>query len=146
MKILLSIVFTFLTLQAFAQDRPLIRGMNLTQLGNFIYDAATPGKPKTPAQIAVDQIKDLGVTHIVLNPQAKMFDPRGNDIVPDVSNIERNSERARYKRLIDYIYSKGMTVGIRPIFFVVKPDGTFPYTESQADGSTKITPPMASAP
>lgn len=137
MKSLLSIVLMFFALGAIAQDRPLVKGMNLTQLGNFIYDAAVAGKPKTPAQIAVDQIKDLGATHVVLNPQAKMFDPRGNDLVPDVSNVERNAERARYKRLIDYIHSQGMTVGIRPIFFVVKPDGTFPYTEAQADGSTK---------
>lgn len=137
MKLMISLVMLLLAQVAFAQDRPLVRGMNLTQLGNFIYDAAVPGKPKTAAQIAVDQIKSLGATHVVLNPQAKMFDPRGNDLVPDVPNSDRNAERARYKRLIDYIHSQGMTVGMRPIFFVVKPDGSFPYLESQTDGSTK---------
>jgi hypothetical protein len=30
-----------------------------------------------------------------------------------------------------------MTVGIRPIFFVVKPDGTFPYRELQPNGEIK---------
>lgn len=135
---LLTLLFTLLlAIPAIAQDRPLVRGMNLTQLGQFIYDAAPAGKPKTPAQVAVDQMQAMGVTHVVLNPQAKMFDPRGNDLVPDVPNSERAQERARYKRLIDYIHSKGMTVGIRPIFFIVKPDGSFPYLETLADGTTK---------
>lgn len=138
MKTLLSLVMMFMTTLAWSQARPLVRGMNLTQLGQFIYDAGAPGAPKTPAQIAVDEIKKLGATHVVLNPQAKMTDPRGSDMIPEVSNAERNAERARYKRLIDYIRSQGMTVGIRPIFFVIKPDGTFPYTEAQSDGSTKV--------
>lgn len=136
MKLLL-IYLTLVALPALAQDRPLVRGMNLTQLGQFIYDAALPGQPKTAAQVAVDQLAEIGVTHVVLNPQAKMFDPRGSDMIPDVPNAQRAAERTRYKRLIDYIRSKGMTVGLRPIFFVVKPDGSFPYLESQADGSTK---------
>lgn len=135
---LLTLLFTLLlAVPAIAQDRPLVRGMNLTQLGNFIYDAAPAGKPKTPAQVAVDQMYAMGVTHVVLNPQAKMFDPRGNDLFPDVPNSQRAQERARYKRLIDYIHSKGMTVGIRPIFFIVKPDGTFPYIETLPDGTSR---------
>src|SRR5690606_15792269 len=135
---LLTLLFTLLlAIPAIAQDRQLVRGMNLTQLGQFIYDAAPAGKPKTPAQVAVDQMQTMGVTHVVLNPQAKMFDPRGNDLIPDVPNAQRAQERARYKRLIDYIHSKGMTVGIRPIFFVVKPDGSFPYVEVSADGTSK---------
>lgn len=137
MKLLFSLLVLIMSTTSFAQDRPLVRGMNLTQLGSFIYDAAPAGKPKTAAQIAVDQIKELGANHIVLNPQARMFDPRGNDLVPEVPNSERNAERARYKRLIDYIHAQGMTVGLRPIFFVVKPDGSFPYLETQTDGSTK---------
>lgn len=136
---LLTFIFTLaLAAQVAANDRPLVRGMNLTQLGNFIYDAAVGNAPKTPAQIAVDQIKSLGATHVVLNPQSKMIDPRGSDLIPEVPVADRNTERARYKRLIDYIHSQGMTVGIRPIFFVVKPDGTFPYTEAMPDGSTKV--------
>lgn len=114
-----------------------VRGMNLTQLGDFIYDAAPQGRPKTAAQVAVDQIKALGANHVILNPQAKMFDPRGNDIVPDIPINQRNDERNRYKRLIDYIHRQGMTVGIRPIFFVVGPSGEFPYIETLPDGTKK---------
>lgn len=131
---LLALLVSF---SALAQ-RPLVRGMNLTQLGGFVYDAAPAGQAKMPAQIAVDDIHKLGARHVVLNPQAKMIDPKGSDLFPEVGPAERNSERARYKRLIDYIRSKGMTVGLRPIFFVVKPDGTFPYTERQPNGTTKI--------
>src|SRR5690606_41039759 len=100
---------------AFAQNA-YVKGMNLTQLGEFIYDAAPEGRPKTAAQIAVDQIKSLGANHVILNPQARMTDPRGNDVIPDVPINERNDERNRYKRLISYIHKQGMTVGIRPIF------------------------------
>lgn len=120
------------------QMQPIVRGMNLTQLGHFVYDAAVGSASKTPAQIAVDQIKSLGATHVVLNPQAKMIDPRGSDLIPEIGIGERSSERSRYKRLIDYIHSQGMTVGIRPIFFVIAPDGTFPYIETMSDGSTKV--------
>lgn len=137
MKQITIIFFLMLTQVVFAQKQ-LVSGMNLTQLGQFVYDASVGSAPKTPAQVAVDQIKKLGANHIVLNPQAKMIDPRGSNLIPEVPVSERNNERARYKRLIDYIRSQGMTVGIRPIFFVVGPNGTFPYTETQADGSTKI--------
>lgn len=132
----LFVLLLLVSLSAMAQ-RPLVRGMNLTQLGGFIYDAAPAGQAKLPAQVAVDHIYNLGARHVLLNPQAKMIDPRGSDMIPEVGPAERNNERARYKRLIDYIRSKGMTVGLRPIFFVVKPDGTFPYTERQSDGSMK---------
>jgi len=122
---------------SFADTKTWVRGMNLTEQGDFHYDAAN-GPEKTPAQIAVDQIQQLGANHIVLNPRATMNDPKGNDIFPMTSVGARSEERSRYKRLIDYIHSKGMTVGIRPIFFVVKPDGTFPYVETLPDGSKKI--------
>jgi hypothetical protein len=138
MKLTFAFVMLVVTTLAWSESRPMVRGMNLTQLGQFIYDAAAPGASKTPAQVAVDEIKKLGATHVVLNPQAKMIDPRGSDLIPEVGISERNNERTRYKRLIDYIHSQGMTVGIRPIFFVIKPDGTFPFTEAQADGSTKV--------
>lgn len=138
MKIIIAFVALIMTTMGWSQSRPLVRGMNLTQLGQFVYDAAPAGQPKTAAQIAVDEIKNLGSTHVVLNPQAKMIDPRGSDLIPEVTNSERNNERARYKRLIEYIRSQGMTVGIRPIFFVIRPDGTFPYKEIMPDGSSKI--------
>lgn len=137
MKLFIFMFSLIMSVEAFARDIEMVRGMNLTQLGNFVYDAALPGKPKTPAQIAVDQIKKLGVKHIVLNPQARMYNPRGNELIPEVPNAERNQERQRYKRLIDYIHSQGMTVGIRPIFFVVGPNGEFPYVETLHDGTVK---------
>ncbi len=132
-NLFLIILMSSIAFSANAND--LVRGMNLTELGNFIYDANPRGE-KTPAQVAVDQIYDLGARHVVLNPIAKMFDPRGNDLEPAVGPGGRSKERQRYGRLIKYIKSKGMTVGMRPIFFVLKKDGTFPYTE-EIDGVTK---------
>ncbi len=137
MKLILLLLTCLIAQPGWAQSRPLVKGMNLTQLGNFVYDAAAPGAPKTAAQVAVDEIKNLGATHVVLNPVATMTNPKGSDLIPEIPVSGRNLERARYKRLIDYIHSQGMTVGMRPIFFVVKPDGTFPYTEAMPDGSTK---------
>ena len=123
-----------------AQTRvnPMVGGMNLTEQGNFKYDAAPAGSAKTQAQIAVDEIKALGARHIILNPRATMTNPKGNDVFPSVPAAQRGEERARYKRLIDYIHSQGLTVGIRPIFFVVRSDGTFPYREVQPDGKVKL--------
>jgi hypothetical protein len=113
-------------------------GMNLTEQQNFAYDAALPGAPKTPAQVAVDQIRSLGANHVILNPRAIMTNPKGSDLLPVTPVSDRSAERARYKRLIDYIHSLGMTVGIRPIFFVVKPDGSFPYIEVLPNGGKKL--------
>ena len=124
--------------QAQARTNPMIGGMNLSEQGSFIYDAAPAGGAKTQAQIAVDQIKALGARHVILNPRATMTDPKGNDLFPMVPITERGKERARYQRLIQYIHSIGLTVGIRPIFFVVRPNGTFPYREVQPDGKEKI--------
>ena len=129
-----SVVYMY---SAFA-DTNLIRGMNLTEQGKFLYDAAPAGQAELPAQIAVDQIQALGANHVILNPRAIMNNPKGMDIIPMTIPRDRSEERNRYQRLISYIHSKGMSVGIRPIFFVVKPDGTFPYIETLPDGSKKI--------
>ncbi len=115
-----------------------VKGMNLTEQEGFPYDATLDGSAKTAAQNAVDQIKALGANQVILNPRAIMTDPKGSNVVPMTPIEERSKERARYIRLIQYIHSQGMSVGIRPIFFVVKPDGTFPYIETRADGSKKI--------
>ncbi|MBU6154219.1 MAG: hypothetical protein KGP28_07940 [Bdellovibrionales bacterium] len=115
-----------------------VRGINLTEQDGFVYDANPAGTQKSPAQIAVDQIKALGANHVILNPRAIMTDPKGSDVVPVTQIQERAKERSRYLRLMEYIHSLGMTVGIRPIFFVVRPDGTFPYIEIKPDGSRKI--------
>lgn len=136
-RLLLLLAFAFIS-QAMAQYQPIVRGMNLTELGNYIYDANPIGsKDKTFAQVAVDELYAMGVRHVVLNPRATMTNPKGNDLYPVVPAGERAQERQRYKRLIDYIHSKGMTVGMRPIFFVVKPDGTFPYVETK-NGTNKL--------
>jgi hypothetical protein len=137
MKTLLILALFLVNLSASAAVK-MVHGMNLTQLGTYVYDAATGNSPKTPAQIAVDQIKAMGATHVVLNPTATMTDPFGSDVIPELGPSERNAERARYKRLIDYIHAQGMTVGLRPIFFVIHPDGRFPYRERLPDGTDKV--------
>lgn len=134
MKLLLALILIIKSV--YASD--FVSGMNLTELGNFKYDAAGPGEEKTAAQIAVDHIYELGARHIVLNPVATMQNPRGFEVKPNTPASERRDERGRYLRLIKYIKSKGMSVGLRPIFFVVKPDGTFPYVEIDARGQKKV--------
>lgn len=114
-----------------------VRGMNLTEIGGFQYDAADPGQPKTEAQVAVDRMKAIGIRHVVLNPRAVMYDPKGVDVIPMVQPTERAGERVRYQKLINYIHSQGMTVGLRPIFFVMHSDGRFPYVEELPGGAKK---------
>lgn len=135
MKLLLMLVLMF---NSFAFANEMVKGMNLTELGSFKYAANDLGMEKTPAQIAVDQIYDLGARHIVLNPTGIMTDPNGNTIIPKTSVSERSQERSRYKKLIKYIHSKGMSVGLRPIFFVVHPDGRFPYVERGPNGNEVV--------
>lgn len=135
---ILLILGLFFQMQMAVAAGDLVRGMNLTEQGVYVYDATPADQSKLPAQIAVDQIQALGTNHVILNPRAIMNNPRGTDIIPLVAARDRSEERNRYQRLIRYIHSKGMSVGIRPIFFVVKPDGTFPYIENLPDGSKKI--------
>lgn len=112
------------------------QGFNLTEYGHFIYDASE--EQKTEAQSAVDQAKSLGANHIELNVRARMIGPYSNEIIPAIPAQESANELKRMKRLMDYIHAQNMTVGIRPIFFVVGPQGEFPYQETRSDGS-KIT-------
>lgn len=115
-----------------------IAGFNLTESEGFVYDAsATSVEPQTPAQISVDHAKRLGANHIILNVRAIMKGPYSTEIIPVTPPAERAAEAKRMVRLIKYIQSQGMTVGLRPIFFVVGPNGEFPYFEKQADGSIK---------
>jgi len=105
-------------LQALASSKLEVKGFNLTQLGDHVYDA-NPSGDKTEAQKAVDYIYELGGRHIVLIPEARMESVTGSAIVPQTPiGGERAKERARYIRLMKYITSKGMTVGIRPIILV----------------------------
>lgn len=114
-----------------------VAGMNLSETDNLLYDAGRPGENKLPSQLAVDSLKALGFTHIILNPRAQMKDPYGSEIIPVIPAQNRRQERERYQRLMSYIHSVGMTVGIRPIFFLVRPDGAFPYVERLANGTLK---------
>lgn len=132
---LISIVAFLITTPALAQD--LVKGFNLTEAENFPYDASVEGA-KTLAQEAVDHAFRLGSNHIILNVRATMKGPFSNEITPVTPPSDRANEAKRMARLIRYIKSKKMSVGIRPIFFVVGPNGEFPYSEIQPDGTKKI--------
>lgn len=132
-KIYVLILALFAALPSMAQ----IGGFNLTENTGFNYDAAPAGQSKKPAQTAVDEIKRLGGKHVILNVRAIMKGPRSTEIVPVTPPAERASEAKRMIALMKYIKEQGLTVGIRPIFFVVGPNGEFPYFEKQADGTTK---------
>ena len=107
-------------------------GFNLTERTGFVFDA-NPQGDKTDAQRAVDEIKRLGGEHVLLNVTATMVTGRGNEIIPSTPPAERANERIRMVRLMNYIHSQNMTVGIRPILFVVGPQGEFPYYEFLRD-------------
>lgn len=111
-------------------------GVSLTELGTYLYDAA-PSGDKTEAQKRVDQLYDAGIRHIVLTPVAHMTDPRKSEITPNTLPGERPNERKRYLRLINYIHSKNMTVGIRPVFLVVDSNGNTPFVETLPNGKEK---------
>ncbi len=115
-----------------------VGGFNLTESGSFVYDADPTGNTKLEAQIKVDQAKKLGSKHIVLNMVGKMVTGRGNEVVSTTPPAEKSKEVQRVIRLIKYIKSQGLTVGIRPIFFVVGPNGEFPYYETIASGQKKL--------
>lgn len=135
-KIILASLGIFLSWQTSAQSN-YINAFNITENGVHYYDAAAPGQPKKPAQIAVDEAKRLGANHVVLNLRATMTGPYSNEVNPVTAPSERTLEARRLIALIKYIKSIGMTVGLRPIFFVVGPNGEFPYSEKMPDGSVK---------
>jgi len=131
------LAFLFLSNLGFASQN-LISGFNLTETDIVKYDASASGPTKTTAQNIVDQLFELGVRHINLSPRATMQGPWANELNLTTRPEDRSEERRRYLRLIKYIHEKGMTVGIRPIFFVVDVNGRTPYVERLADGSEKI--------
>ena len=133
-KIITALIVVFLGTSIFAQTG----GFNLTESGSFVYDADPSGANKTAAQKAVDEIKRLGSKHIELNVTATMITGYGTEIIPVTPPADRANESRRLLRLIKYIKDQGLTVGIRPIFFVVGPNGEFPYTEILPDGSKKF--------
>ncbi len=135
MKFLFALL-TVALLGATSQAK-VVAGFNLTENDGFLYDAAVGTAPKTLAQKAVDEAKRLGSNHIILNVRATMTGPYSSEIIPVTPPAERSKEAMRMARLIKYVQSQGMTVGIRPIFFVVGPNGEFPYYEKQSDGTLK---------
>lgn len=114
-----------------------VRGFNLTEIGSFRYDAQDAGA-KTEAQNRVDALYDLGVRQINLVPRAIMRNPRGVELIPITTPSERPEERRRYLRLMSYVHSKGMKVGVRPIFLVVDAQGNTPYIETLPNGEKWI--------
>lgn len=116
---------------------PMVKGANLTETGDYLFDAAIGNGEKTAAQKMVDKTFEIGVRHIVLSPRAVMTHPRNSEITPLTPPEKRADERKRIVRLVSYIHSKGMTVGIRPIFFVIDENGHTPYVETLPDGSKK---------
>ena len=136
MKFLISLILTVFAFASVANAKN-VAGFNLTETDGFLYDAAPATAPKTLAQQAVDEAKRLGSNHIILNVRATMTGPYSTEIIPVTPPAERSKEAMRMGRLVKYIQSQNMTVGIRPIFFVVGPNGEFPYFEKQADGTMK---------
>lgn len=114
-----------------------VKGFNLSESDGFVYDAVTSGAA-TPAMIAVDEAKRLGSNHIILNVRGKMVGPESTEVVPMTPPAERANEARRIARLSAYIKAQGMTVGIRPIFFVFGPQGEFPYIQKFANGTEKV--------
>lgn len=114
-----------------------VRGVTLTEQGEYVFDASEDPNRKTGAQEIVDKVSRLGVRHIVLTPRAVMTHPKNSEVIPLTAPQNRADEKRRLTRLISYIHSKGLTVGIRPILFVVDEDGNTPYVETLPDGTKK---------
>ncbi len=116
-----------------------IAGFNLTENGGELnYDASTDPQQLTEAQKRVLEVQKLGANHIILNVRATMVGGTSTEILSVTPPADRSKEAQRMLRLIHYIKSLGMTVGLRPIFFVVGPHGEFPYEETLANGQKKL--------
>lgn len=116
-----------------------VAGFNLTENGgDLIYDASTDPNQLTEAQRRIIEVKALGTNHIILNVRATMVGGTSTEIIPVTPPADRAKEAQRMTRLIRFIKSQGMTVGLRPIFFVVGPNGEFPYEAALPDGSKKL--------
>lgn len=132
--------FTWLLLTSLSTatvEVPLVQGATLTELGDYLFDASLNPNEKTAAQKRVDEAFEVGIRHIVLTPRAVMTHPKNSEIIPLTPPQKRSDERKRLVRLISYIHSKKMTVGIRPILFVVDENGRTPFVEDLPDGSKK---------
>lgn len=120
-KVALAALLPALLLSEGLQASAYVRGFSLTDDTSIAYKAnlaATSDAEKTDAQKAVDQIKRLGGKHVVLLPKARMEGPFSNVIIDETPETYKASRAKNYATLIQYIHNQGMTVGIRPIFFV----------------------------
>ena len=129
MKTIIMITFSLISISAFSAEMNSVQGFNLTETGQFIYTANPEGEDKSQAQDVIDSLKGLGVNHIVLNVRAKMESPFSSEIIPLTGTGSVSQEARNMISLIRYIHDQDMTVGIRPIFFVVGADGEFPYID-----------------
>lgn len=114
-----------------------VQGATLTEVGDYLFDAILDSSEKTAAQKRVDEAFRVGIRHIVLTPRAVMTHPKSSEVIPLTPPQKRSDERKRLVRLISYIHSKGMSVGMRPILFVIDENGQTPYVETLPDGSKK---------
>lgn len=135
MNLKILIILSFISIYAEARE---IKGFNLTENGDLEFESSSDLNNKTAAQIAVDSAKNLGANHIVLNVRAKMEGPYSVDIIPLTGKDSISQEARKMRSLIQYIQSLNMTVGVRPILFVVGPNGEFPYSEKLGDGREKV--------
>jgi len=134
MKLSITFCSVFFSIVFGLRVEAAVKGFTLTEIGDHVYDASLDPTQKTEAQLIVDRLYRVGVRHINLTPRAVMKDPRSSILYPIAPLTPVAPEHIRYKRMIDYIHAKGMTVGIRPIFFVVDSDGNIPYTEILPSG------------
>lgn len=137
MKTIIIQLVSLLCGSVLAMEIPQVKGATLTEADGYIFDAQTDPANKTAAQKMVDRAYEAGVRHLVLTPRAVMTHPRNSELVPLTPPEKRADERKRLVRLISYIHSKQMTVGIRPIFFVIDSNGHTPYVEVLPDGTKK---------
>jgi len=124
----------------------LVKGFSLTEIWNndassttvsaSKYDAnLEPGANKTDAQKTIDRLYNIGVRRINLSPQAHMRNPKQSFVKP--STVDIPEEIARMKKLIAYIHGKGMSIGIRPILFLLNKNGQPGITLPEPDGKSK---------
>lgn len=112
------------------------QGFTLTEDPAHPYKANLgEGASLTPAQEAILKAKELGSNHIILTPRAIMLGPNTNIVTPVTKRgINRKREQEGYRTLIEFIHQQDMTVGIRPIFFVVSDLNSLgPYYETYQD-------------
>ena len=138
LKSLLIFGLTVCSMSLSFQAEAKVKGFNLSESDGFFYEASAAGQAPTDAMKAVDHAKRLGSNHIILNVRGKMVGPYSTEVVPLTPPAERTLEARRIARLAQYIKSQGLTVGLRPIFFVFGPQGEFPYIERLPNGTEKV--------